>query len=118
MRWAASAPEASPLCGVFRFLRNCTCRAGDAAIQWRPFDGVGRYEGHAGIAQLVERNLAKVEVESSRLFSRSRLQMQRMHEKSRSDPAFLFSGIGCAFARWCDNAAWFPSPAPSFQAKT
>ena len=27
---------------------------------------------HAGIAQLVERNLAKVEVESSRLFSRSR----------------------------------------------
>ena len=26
---------------------------------------------HAGIAQLVERNLAKVEVESSRLFSRS-----------------------------------------------
>jgi hypothetical protein len=27
----------------------------------------------AGIAQLVERNLAKVEVESSRLFSRSRI---------------------------------------------
>ena len=26
----------------------------------------------AGVAQLVERNLAKVEVESSRLFSRSR----------------------------------------------
>ena len=26
---------------------------------------------HAGVAQLVERNLAKVEVESSRLFSRS-----------------------------------------------
>ena len=28
-------------------------------------------EENAGIAQLVERNLAKVEVESSRLFSRS-----------------------------------------------
>ena len=27
---------------------------------------------YAGVAQLVERNLAKVEVESSRLFSRSR----------------------------------------------
>ena len=27
---------------------------------------------YAGIAQLVERNLAKVEVESSRLFSRSK----------------------------------------------
>jgi hypothetical protein len=29
---------------------------------------------NAGVAQLVERNLAKVEVESSRLFSRSRIQ--------------------------------------------
>ena len=29
---------------------------------------------NAGIAQLVERNLAKVEVESSRLFSRSTFQ--------------------------------------------
>ncbi len=29
---------------------------------------------HAGVAQLVERNLAKVEVESSRLFSRSRFK--------------------------------------------
>jgi hypothetical protein len=29
---------------------------------------------NAGIAQLVERNLAKVEVESSRLFSRSNFQ--------------------------------------------
>ena len=28
----------------------------------------------AGVAQLVERNLAKVEVESSRLFSRSKLK--------------------------------------------
>ena len=31
-------------------------------------------EQNAGVAQLVERNLAKVEVESSRLFSRSRQQ--------------------------------------------
>jgi hypothetical protein len=29
-------------------------------------------QGFAGVAQLVERNLAKVEVESSRLFSRSK----------------------------------------------
>jgi hypothetical protein len=29
---------------------------------------------NAGVAQLVERNLAKVEVESSRLFSRSKLE--------------------------------------------
>jgi hypothetical protein len=29
---------------------------------------------NAGVAQLVERNLAKVEVESSRLFSRSRIR--------------------------------------------
>ena len=29
---------------------------------------------NAGVAQLVERNLAKVEVESSRLFSRSKVQ--------------------------------------------
>ena len=29
---------------------------------------------YAGIAQLVERNLAKVEVESSRLFSRSKFK--------------------------------------------
>ncbi len=32
---------------------------------------------HAGIAQLVERNLAKVEVESSRLFSRSRFKKRK-----------------------------------------
>ncbi len=31
---------------------------------------------NAGVAQLVERNLAKVEVESSSLFSRSRLKME------------------------------------------
>jgi hypothetical protein len=31
------------------------------------------YGSNAGVAQLVERNLAKVEVESSRLFSRSRI---------------------------------------------
>ena len=33
--------------------------------------GDGSKKIHAGVAQLVERNLAKVEVESSRLFSRS-----------------------------------------------
>ena len=33
-------------------------------------------KAYAGIAQLVERNLAKVEVESSRLFSRSSSQRE------------------------------------------
>ncbi len=33
---------------------------------------------HAGVAQLVERNLAKVEVESSRLFSRSNFRGQHI----------------------------------------
>ena len=32
------------------------------------------WQANAGIAQLVERNLAKVEVESSRLFSRSNFE--------------------------------------------
>ena len=35
------------------------------------FTGICSDEYDAGVAQLVERNLAKVEVESSRLFSRS-----------------------------------------------
>jgi hypothetical protein len=54
---------------------------------------------NAGIAQLVERNLAKVEVESSRLFSRSKL-----NKKGRlSLPLFSFCIIGrflviCGFA--------------------
>jgi hypothetical protein len=39
---------------------------------------------YAGVAQLVERNLAKVEVESSRLFSRSR------YRAKREAPASLF----------------------------
>jgi hypothetical protein len=39
------------------------------------------FSGNAGIAQLVERNLAKVEVESSRLFSRSNIP-QREAEAS------------------------------------
>jgi hypothetical protein len=37
----------------------------------------------AGVAQLVERNLAKVEVESSRLFSRSRIFVIDMPVASR-----------------------------------
>ena len=44
------------------------------------FDSGSRLQNkkHAGIAQLVERNLAKVEVESSRLFSRSSLKGERL----------------------------------------
>ncbi len=37
---------------------------------------------YAGVAQLVERNLAKVEVESSRLFSRSKFQVRKMIKSS------------------------------------
>ena len=45
--------------------------------------------GNAGIAQLVERNLAKVEVESSRLFSRSKFV--------REASASLFSWASAAW---------------------
>jgi hypothetical protein len=38
--------------------------------------GGHRNNSYAGVAQLVERNLAKVEVESSRLFSRSRIRQR------------------------------------------
>ena len=43
---------------------------------------------NAGVAQLVERNLAKVEVASSRLVSRS-----RTYEGGRISPFFLSSAI-------------------------
>jgi hypothetical protein len=39
-----------------------------------------RSKNEAGVAQLVERNLAKVEVESSRLFSRSSLQCEDVND--------------------------------------
>ena len=44
---------------------------------------IARYNSRrfAGIAQLVERNLAKVEVESSRLFSRSRFFLEPGHHQ-------------------------------------
>ena len=41
---------------------------------WQLLKNVVTIAHHAGVAQLVERNLAKVEVESSRLFSRSSFQ--------------------------------------------
>ena len=44
----------------------------------------------AGIAQLVERNLAKVEVESSRLFSRSNFQ-------KKGSKCFPFLSEECEF---------------------
>src|SRR5471030_749732 len=49
-----------------------------AAKTWLIAGAKPRYNSHppAGVAQLVERNLAKVEVESSRLFSRSRIQRE------------------------------------------
>ena len=53
-------------------------------IRSRRFDSASRL--HAGVAQLVERNLAKVEVASSRLVSRSRTSKRR--GSSRSFPFF------------------------------
>ena len=51
-------------------------------------------ESYAGIAQLVERNLAKVEVASSRLVSRSK--------SSKGSPGFPFlSGFGAVAKRLC-----------------
>ncbi len=50
----------------------------------------------AGVAQLVERNLAKVEVESSRLFSRSRFRGKRL---IIMPPFSLFSSSG-GVAEW------------------
>ena len=43
---------------------------------------------NAGIAQLVERNLAKVEVESSRLFSRSKFMGKRQFNNALSHFSF------------------------------
>ena len=52
---------------------------------------------HAGIAQLVERNLAKVEVESSRLFSRS-ISFSSLNFPSNVIDCLLhlgFCGVSC-----------------------
>ena len=47
----------------------------------------------AGIAQLVERNLAKVEVESSRLFSRSRISRNSLREVRRCSSLSACGGV-------------------------
>ncbi len=52
---------------------------------------------HAGIAQLVERNLAKVEVESSSLFSRSRCK------KGKLLLPFFVTGFGAIANRLCNG---------------
>jgi hypothetical protein len=52
---------------------------------------------HAGIAQLVERNLAKVEVESSSLFSRSKF------EKGKRVLPFFVRNIGAIANRLCNG---------------
>jgi hypothetical protein len=62
---------------------------------------VGRWSGakrNAGVAQLVERNLAKVEVESSRLFSRSKLE-----KGSPVLPFFLSGNLCLEFAAHASN---------------
>ena len=50
---------------------HCTC-AYNAGSRWTGHAAC--FDVDAGVAQLVERNLAKVEVESSRLFSRSKFE--------------------------------------------
>ncbi len=64
-----------------------------------------RYNSHplAAVAQLVERNLAKVEVESSRLFSRSRFK-----GKARTGPSLFHLGSALALADAADGgmAEW------------
>ena len=50
---------------------------------------------NAGVAQLVERNLAKVEVESSRLFSRSKSSSH----SGELGPVFLVDVIGSVSCR-------------------
>ncbi len=60
--------------------------------------------GDAGVAQLVERNLAKVEVESSRLFSRSR-------QENREASASLFHRVDVVGARVRRPRRWRGSKA-------
>ena len=50
-----------------------------------------RATAHANVAQLVERNLAKVEVESSSLLSRSTFQQR--HPRGPTGPFFRFCPI-------------------------
>src|SRR5690606_23455625 len=65
---------------------------------------------NAGIAQLVERNLAKVEVESSRLFSRSRFKKRKPERLPFLFPASFFASFfcfipplrSCSFSFICD----------------
>jgi hypothetical protein len=54
----------------------------------------------AGVAQLVERNLAKVEVESSRLFSRS--SFERIEQKKGGNIRFPFSFCSAAIGVFLD----------------
>ena len=55
--------------GVFGAMAEWLCSGLQSRVP--RFDSESRLQNHAGIAQLVERNLAKVEVASSRLVSRS-----------------------------------------------
>jgi hypothetical protein len=61
---------------------------------------------YAGIAQLVERNLAKVEVASSRLVSRSSIKKTG---KAHAFPVLVSS------LKWRDSKAVMPRPAKPFR---
>ena len=71
------------------------CNGPDIRSIIRASFGVDAERKNAGVAQLVERNLAKVEVESSRLFSRSKL-----HEKGSSGFPFLSEWVSLRRATW------------------
>ncbi len=77
-----------------------------------------QYARKAGVAQLVERNLAKVEVESSRLFSRSRILGKTVEiETSRFPLLVLTAGWQSGYAAACKAvyAGSIPTPASSFR---
>ena len=66
-------------------------------IRLRRFDSASRLQ-NAGVAQLVERNLAKVEVASSRLVSRSRISKER-----EASCLPFFSSQRCVPVKRCQN---------------
>ena len=70
------------------FLRGAIAKRLCTGLQIRVgrFDSGSRLQEFAAVAQLVERNLAKVEVESSRLFCRSKI-------KGKAHAAFPFSHL-------------------------
>ena len=59
-----------------------------------------RVKHHAGIAQLVERNLAKVEVASSNLVSRSRMAVEQLRKASVNNTRFFHARAHSIKVAW------------------